>query len=137
MNFYSQSGNKYNARKIVIDGQEFDSRKEASRWQELRMLQKAGIISDLRRQVKFVLIPAQYEGSSEIYQKGPKKGQTKRGKLIEHECAYICDFAYRSTATDRTVVEDVKGCKYSKAYDIFVIKRKLMLERYGIRIKEV
>lgn len=101
------------------------------------MLQRAGVISDLRRQVKFVLIPAQYEGSSEIYQKGPKKGQTKRGKLIEHECAYIADFAYRVKETDRTVVEDVKGCKYSKAYDIFVIKRKLMLERYGIRIKEV
>ena len=132
MNFYGQSGNKYNARKIVIDGQEFDSRKEANRWQELRMLQRAGVISDLRRQVKFVLIPAQYEDSTEVYQRGANKGKPKRGKLLEHECAYIADFVYRVVETDRTAVEDTKGFR-TKDY---IIKRKLMLYLKGYRIKE-
>jgi hypothetical protein len=128
---------KYGNRKYTLDGIEFDSKKEAARWAELRILEKAGKIEDLRRQVKFVLIPAQYEDSTDVYQRGANKGKPKKGKLIEHEAAYIADFVYRDKETDRTVVEDVKGCKISKAYDIFVIKRKLMLERYKIRIREV
>lgn len=134
---YRSSKLKYGSKKTILDGISFDSKKEANRWAELRILEKAGKIEDLRRQVKFVLIPAQYEDSTEVYQRGANKGKPKRGKLLEHECAYIADFVYRVKETDRTTVEDVKGCKCSKAYDIFVIKRKLMLERYGIQIKEV
>ena len=125
--------NKYGARKVLFDGIAFDSKKEANRWAELRILEKAGEISDLRRQVKFVLIPAQYEESNEIYKRGENKGKPKRGKLLEHECSYVADFVYRVTETDRTAVEDTKGFR-TKDY---IIKRKLMLERYGIRIKEV
>ena len=134
---YRSSKLKYGSKKTILDGISFDSKKEANRWAELKILEKAGKIEDLRRQVKFVLIPAQYEDSTEVYQRGANKGKPKRGKLLEHECAYIADFVYRVVETDRTTVEDVKGCKVSKAYDIFVIKRKLMLERYGIKIKEV
>lgn len=125
--------NKYGARKVVFDGEQFDSKKEANRWAELRILEKAGQISDLRRQVKFVLIPAQYEESTEVYQRGQNKGKPKRGKLLEHECSYLADFVYRVTETDRTAVEDTKGFR-TKDY---IIKRKLMLERYKIQIKEV
>lgn len=130
---YRSSKLKYGSKKTILDGIAFDSKKEANRWAELKILEKAGKIEDLRRQVKFVLIPAQYEDSTEVYQRGANKGKPKRGKLLEHECCYICDFAYRSTATDRMVVEDTKGFK-TKDY---IIKRKLMLERYGIRIMEV
>ena len=130
---YRSSKLKYGSKKTILDGIAFDSKKEANRWAELKILEKAGKIEDLRRQVKFVLIPAQYEDSTEVYQRGPNKGKPKRGKLLEHECSYVCDFAYRVTETDRTVVEDTKGFR-TKDY---VIKRKLMLERYKIRIQEV
>ena len=130
---YRSSKLKYGSKKTILDGIAFDSKKEANRWAELKILEKAGKIEDLRRQVKFVLIPAQYEDSTEVYQRGANKGKPKKGKLIEHEAAYIADFAYRDKETDRTVVEDTKGFR-TKDY---IIKRKLMLERYTIRIREV
>ena len=124
---------KYKNRKKLVDGIEFDSAKEARRWSELKLLEKAGEISDLRRQVKFVLIESQYEESSEVYQRGKNKGKPKRGKILEHECSYIADFVYTDEKTGKTVVEDTKGFR-TKDY---IIKRKLLLERYKIRITEV
>ncbi len=111
--------NKYGARKVTApDGQKFDSQKEYHRWCELRLLERAGRITDLARQVKYVLIPSQ-------------KG--KDGKTIEKECSYWADFVYFDTATGEFVVEDAKGVK-TEAYKI---KKKLMLWVHGIRIKEV
>lgn len=119
--------NKYYARKYRIGNEMFDSRKEAARWQELKLLEKAGEISHLQRQVKYVLIPSQYEVS----------GYTKTGKekkrLVERECSYVADFVYHELASNEVVVEDVKGFK-TKDY---IIKRKLMLHVHGIRIREV
>ena len=111
---------KYGARKAYLDGIMFDSIKEAQRYKELRLLELAGDIKELQCQVKYVLIPAQRIG----------------GKVAERECAYIADFVYYETDREGgwvKVVEDVKGY-HTKEY---IIKRKLMLERYGIRIKEV
>ena len=125
---------KYKSRKIIVDGIKFDSKKEAARYKELKMLERAGIIQDLQRQVKYVLIPAQYEPSGEIYTKGKEKGKPKKGKLIERECAYYADFVY--TANGKTVVEDVKGYRDGQAYNLFTIKRKLMLYVHNIKIKE-
>lgn len=122
------TGNKYHNKKIKIDDLTFDSKREAKRYQELRLLEKVGAIRDLRTQVKFVLIPAQRE--PDII--GPKGGK-KPGKLLERECAYIADFAYRDIATDKTVVEDTKGMR-TKDY---ILKRKMMLYFYGIRIREI
>ena len=110
---------KYNNRKITIDGITFDSIKEGKRYRELKLLEKAGKISALRRQVKFELIPAQYEISADRYTRGAKKGLYKRGKLLERECAYIADFVYID-ADGKKVVEDTKGMK-TKDY---IIKRK-------------
>ena len=121
---------KYGAEKVTVLGMEFDSRKEARRWFELRALEQAGEISNLQRQVKYVLIPAQRE-----FYIG-KTGQKKAGKVLERECSYRADFVY-TDSQGRTVVEDCKGYKGGGAYAVFVIKRKLMLWRYGIRIKEV
>ena len=117
---------KYHNRKITRDGVTFDSRKEFRRYEELQLLQQAGEIANLRRQVKFVLIPTQREPS----QIGTRGG-VKKGKLLERECAYIADFVY--TENGKIVVEDTKGIR-TKDY---IIKRKLMLRVYGIRIREV
>ena len=56
---YHKGGNKYNARKVMVDGKQFDSLKEGRRFQSLRLMEKSGIIEDLRRQVTFTLIPPQ------------------------------------------------------------------------------
>lgn len=121
---------KYNNRKIIVDGITFDSKKEAKRYQELKMLERAGAIHDLQRQVKYVLISAQYERTGEVYTKGNNKGKPKKGRLIERECAYYADFVY--TENGKTVVEDTKGVKTPE----YIIKRKLMLYVYNIKIKE-
>lgn len=134
---------KYKAKKTIVDGIEFDSQKEAARWRELVLLERAGQIQNLRRQVKYVLIPAMY--APDIV---GVRGGRKRGKVIEYECSYYADFVYEvpvSTSYENsdghvvfadgfeTIVEDTKGVK-TKDY---IIKRKLMLYRHGIRIKEV
>ncbi len=80
----------------------------------------------------FELIPAQYALSDEVYTKGIHKGERKRGACIEKAVTYRADFVYSDNAGN-TVVEDVKGIK-TKDY---IIKRKLMLSVYGVRIKEV
>lgn len=122
------SGKKYGNAKSEVDGEIFDSRKEARRYIELQWLLKDGTIKNLRRQVRFVLVPAQRE-PDEI---GPRGGR-KPGKLIEKEVAYVADFVYTDTETGETVVEDTKGMR-TKDY---VIKRKLMLYVHGIRIREI
>ena len=118
--------NKYHNRKTIRNGIQYDSVKESRRHAELLLLERAGEISELSRQVKYILIPAQYE--PDII--GPKGG-TKRGKLIEREVAYIADFTYMQDG--KLVVEDTKGVR-TKDY---IIKRKLMLFVHKIRIKEV
>lgn len=126
---------KYNNRKIIVDGITFDSKKEAKRYKELKMLERVGIIQKLQRQVKYVLVPAQYERTDEVYTKGKDKGKPKKGRLIERECAYYADFVYSQNGN--TIVEDVKGYRNGQAYNLFVIKRKLMLYVHGIAVKEL
>ena len=110
--------NKYGAKQVTWpDGSKFDSQKEANRYFELRLLERAGRITKLRRQVKFVLIPAQKD---------------KRGKILEHECSYIADFVYFDCPMGREVVEDCKGYKT----DVYKIKKKMMLYFHGIPIME-
>lgn len=123
---------KYHNKKITIDGLMFDSKKEAKRYQELKTLEKTGVIFGFQRQVKFVLIPSQYERIKEKYTKGKNKGEPKKGKLLERECAYYADFVY-STKGGELVVEDTKGMRTPD----YIIKRKLMLYVHGIRIVEV
>lgn len=115
----SRRRNKYQTSKIkpaLPNGESFDSNKELYRYGELKLLESRGIISDLKRQVTYELIPSQ---------------KNSQGKVIERPCKYIADFVYRDQ-DGKTVVEDVKGFR-TKDY---VIKRKLMLYRYGIQIME-
>lgn len=98
-----------NIKTVTSDGIKHDSIKEANRWCELNLLQRAGMIQDLKRQVKFELIPKQ-EGEKAVY--------------------YVADFVY--TENGKTIVEDTKGYRT----DVYKLKRKLLLWRYGIKIKE-
>jgi len=102
--------NKYHATRTVVDGITFDSKREAARYAELKLMQRAGLISDLRRQVKYELIPKQ-QG--------------------ERAVSYIADFVYSENG--QTVVEDVKGVRTP----VYKIKKKLMLWRHGVKIREV
>ena len=123
--------NKYNAKKVSVDGIEFDSKKEARRSQELLLLQKAGEIYMLERQKVYELLPAQREPDTV-----GRRGGIIKGKLLERAVEYVADFVY-TDKNGKTVVEDVKGFREGGAYAVFVLKRKLMLYRYGIKIKEV
>ena len=121
---------KYKAQKVEIDGILFDSKKEANRYSELKILEKAGEISCLVLQPSFILIPAQYETVERTGKKGqPIKPQKK---CIEKQCVYKADFAYIDKDGNK-VVEDVKGVRT----EVYKIKKKLMLQKYGIKIKEV
>ena len=104
---------KYHNRKVTVDGITFDSVKEASRWQELKLLERAGEITGLVRQLKIELIP-----------------KTK----LYRACYYIPDFAYFDKRTGKTIYEDVKGGNFrTKEY---LLKRKLLYWRHGIEILE-
>ena len=104
--------NKYHAKKSGG----YSSRKEHRRACELRFMQQKGIISDLKEQVRFELIPSQ-------------RGED--GKVVERACTYIADFVYKD-ANGNTIVEDTKGVRTKE----YIIKRKLMLRVYGVRITE-
>lgn len=110
---------KYLAEKTIADNIHFDSKKEMQRYFQLKEMQERGEISSLRLQVPYEIIPKQIK---------------KNGKS-ERKCEYIADFVYEKDG--ETVVEDVKGYRRSTAYAIFAIKRKLMLQRYGIEVKEI
>lgn len=107
---------KYHSSKVTTADGYFDSKKEYKRWCQLKKMQEDGTISGLERQVKYELIPS----------------QRIDGKVVERGVRYTADFKY-VTADGVTVVEDVKGVRTPE----YIIKRKLMLERHGIRIKEV
>lgn len=104
--------NKYGAKKTGGHA----SKKEHQRAGQLKLMQRAGLISNLREQVKFVLIPTQRDS---------------QGNLLERECSYYADFVYDKDGA--TVVEDTKGFRTPE----YKLKRKLMLHVHGISIKEI
>lgn len=108
----SQKRSKYGAKKSGG----YDSTKEHNRANELKLMQRAGLISNLREQVKYVLIPTQRDSD---------------GNLLEKECSYKADFVY--TKNGATIVEDTKGFRTPE----YIIKRKLMLQVHGISIVEI
>ena len=96
------------------------------KWYCAKIANIIGTGRDLRKVA--VLIPAQREKDAV-----GKRGQPVKGKLLESECAYYADFCYFDVERMAYIVEDVKGVR-TPAY---VIKRKLMLDRYGIQIREI
>lgn len=104
-----------NQKVALLDGFILDSKREARRWGELQLLERAGQITHLQRQIKFVLIPA---------------GRYPSGKSMR-ETAYIADFTYWEGGA--RVCEDAKGFKTPE----YRIKRKLMFTVHGIEVIEV
>ena len=103
------SYSKYHAKKTVVDGHTFHSKKEASRYTELKFLQKAGSIKGLELQPKFDFV--------------------HNGIKI---CRYIADFRYIDVDLDQVIIEDVKGV----LTQLYKIKKKLLRAFYGFEIKE-
>jgi hypothetical protein len=99
--------NKYNAKKVEVDGIVFDSKKEANRYRELKLLQQVGDIKELKLQVPFIL-----------------------GEKIK----YIADFTYYDR-NGKFIIEDTKS-NFTKKLPIYILKKKLMLSVHGIVIKE-
>ena len=106
---------KYHAKKTTVDGITFDSAREAKRWQELKLLERAGAIRDLRRQVRYELIPA-FDVDGKHYR----------------PATYIADFVYTDAKTGKEIVEDVKGVRTP----IYRLKAKLFAAKYGVSILE-
>lgn len=105
--------NKYHAKKTVVDGITFDSRKEADRYFVLKGMEEDGSIEDLCRQVRYELVPA-FDVDGRHYR----------------PVHYVADFVYREDG--KTVVEDAKGMRT----DVYKLKSKLFARRYGMSIKE-
>lgn len=100
---------KYHSKKMIIDGITFDSKREANRYCELKLLEKAGKIKDLQLQHQFVLQPS----------------FKKKGKSIR-AITYVADFVYFDLERMKNVVEDVKGYKT----DVYQIKKKMFEYKY-------
>ena len=116
-----KSKSKYKNKPVTVDNIRFPSVKEATRYKELTLLQKAGKIKSLALQVPYILIPAQYAMVD-----GKKK-------CIERSVKYVADFVYYDTEAEQWIVEDTKGMRTKE----YILKRKLMMHTYGIRIHEV
>jgi hypothetical protein len=121
--------NKLNA--VKVGG--YASKHEAERAAELRLMERAGRIKNLREQVEYVLIEPKYKEIPRIGKRG-KPIKPKR-VCVERGLSYIADFVYEQDG--KTVVEDAKGYKGGATYRVFVDKRKMVLEKYGIKVREV
>jgi hypothetical protein len=108
---------KYGNKRVEFEGATFDSKRELAWWLDLKLQERAGLISDLQRQVPFVLAPEADLG-------GPRK---------KPHLLYIADAVYRDNQTGERVVADCKGC----ITDVYRIKKHLMFTVHGILIKEV
>jgi hypothetical protein len=103
-----KKASKYHNRRVVVDGITFDSQREADRWGELKLMQEAGLIQDLQRQVKYPIVV--------------------NGQKI---CVYVADFVYERDG--KTIVEDVKGVRTR----VYILKKKLIKSVFGIDISEI
>lgn len=124
--------NKYNAKKVEFDGHVFDSKKEKARYELLKEACDEGLISDLKRQVRYELEPPVIEE----YEEHLKTKVVKKVRTLQRGIYYTCDFQYIKDG--ELVVEDVKSspaqAKLDKAYQI---RKKLLFARHGIKIYEV
>lgn len=107
--------NKYHNKKVTTPDGVFDSKKEFHRWEELKILQRVGEISSLKRQVPYAVVE-------------------KTDKYRKAE--YVADFEYKDKSGE-TVIEDVKGMRGGAAYQMFKLKKKIIYAIYGIDIREV
>lgn len=107
--------NKYHAKKVTVDGVTFDSKREYARWRDLQLLERAGKITDLNRQVRFPLCDTPYD---------------EDGKCLFRGVTYVADFVYKENG--KVIDEDCKGFRT----DAYQIKKKWFYDRYKILIRE-
>ena len=123
---------KYNNKKVVVDGMEFDSKKEANYYLYLKQKEGNGEISGLQMQVPFEIIPAVY-GKRLVH----LKTKTKEVEYcIQRATHYVADFVYVITATGQKEVVDVKS-EITRKNAEYRLKKKMMLAFNGISIVEV
>lgn len=113
--WYPSKKSKYHAQKTVLDGIKFDSKKEANRYAELKLMERAGLIKGLQRQVRFELIPS-FDVDGKHYR----------------PTSYVADFVYTDTKSGKQVVEDCKGFRT----DIYRLKAKMFAHKFGVSILE-
>lgn len=128
----SKKRSKYGNEKVVYEGEKFDSKKELARWLFLKGAEERGEISDLKRQVRFELLPA----VKEEYVVHLKTKDVTKTKVVQQAVFYRCDFTYAKNNV--IIVEDVKAAPKSTALDkTYTLKKKMMKSLKGIDIKEV
>ena len=120
---------KYGNAKPRYNGKRFDSGLEMCRFVFLQDQERKGRISNLRRQVKYHLLPVQYERPQYITDGKGKK--MPKPRVRERAVDYLADFVYIAGGVE--VVEDAKGVRT----DVYILKRKMMLYFHGIEIHEV
>ena len=108
---------KYHNKKIIVDNITFDSKLEAQRYTELKLLQRNGLIKDLKLQPSYELIPT-----------------FKKNKKTYRKACYIADFSYYDNELNKVIVEDTKGFKT----DVYLLKKKLFEYIYkDLTIREI
>lgn len=122
--------NKFKNSERIYGGVYFQSKLEGERWIVLLDAMTRGQISKLRRQVMYELVPDQYE---DVVVHLKTKDKTIR-RLVEKKVCYLADFVYIKNGVE--IVEDTKSERTAKE-STYIIKRKLMLFRHGIRVREV
>lgn len=108
--------NKYHNKKVIVNGYKFDSIKEANYYNQLKLLQRAGLIRDLELQKTFILQPS-----------------FKLNNKTRRQIAYKADFTYFSNEDNKIHVVDVKGFRV----DVYKVKKKMFEYKYGIEIEEI
>ena len=102
---YPVKTNKYHNKKVVIDGVTFDSKLEATRYRELKLLERKGLIKDLKLQPSYELIPT-----------------FKKGNKTYRKTQYVADFCYYDNELGKTIIEDTKGFKT----DVYILKKSCL-----------
>lgn len=123
--------NKYNAKKVIIDGIRFDSEKEGKRYVVLKKAQEEGIISDLELQPRYVILPAIKDTRTKHFKRKPDEIEEY---TIQQPVRYTADFRYIKDG--KIVVEDVKGSKYTISRDL-PLRLRLMRYFHNIKVRIV
>lgn len=103
--YYARKPSKYHNKKVTIDGVKFDSKLEATRYTELKLLEHNGLIKDLVLQPSYELIPT-----------------FKKGNKTYKKASYIADFCYYDNELGKVIVEDTKGFKT----DVYILKKSCL-----------
>ena len=122
---------KYGNKKVTLDGHTFDSRKEAKYYLYLKNLEKLGVISNLRLQVPYEIVPAIYETQT-VHLKTKDKTVEK---CVQKAVHYLADFVYTVNETGKEEVVDVKSAA-TREDKVYILKKKMMRAFNGITIIE-